>query len=157
MAKRTSPQRIEMLQGMAAFRGCTRKELEYIDGLGSSLRVREGTVLTRQGTRGRQCALVEEGSVVVVRDHQVIGVVGPGDWVGELALLDQRSCTATTVALGEARVIVFTPGEFLAMRNEVPAVDANICRQAAERRADLDRLADEPAAARAFRVLLAAG
>jgi CRP-like cAMP-binding protein len=156
MAKRNCQQRIEKLQGLAAFHGCSRKELEYVDGLGSSVQVADGAVLTRQGNRGRQCAVIEQGSVVVVRDHQVIGVAGPGEWVGELSLLDHVPCTATTVALGEARVLVFTPSEFEAIRSEVPAVDANICRQAGERRATLERVAEEPAAAGAVSIRLAA-
>jgi CRP-like cAMP-binding protein len=155
MAKRNSPQRIETLRGLAAFRGCTRQELEFVDGLGSSVRIREGTVLTRQGARSRQCAVVEEGSVVVVRDHEVIGVVGPGDWVGELSLVDRSPCSATTMALGEATVTVFTPTEIHAIRSMVPAVDANMRRQAGERRAALEREAQEPVAA-AFSFGLAA-
>jgi CRP-like cAMP-binding protein len=157
MAKRTSPPRIQALRGLAAFGSCTRKELDYIDGLGSSVHLRQGAELTRQGTSGRQCAVVEDGAVVVVRDHQVIGVVGPGDWVGELALLDRCPCTATTVTLDEARVIVFTPAEFHAIRNEVPAVDDHVCRQASERRAVLERVAEDPADASGISFRMAAG
>lgn len=156
MKKRDRSLRIEALQALAAFAGCTGKELEYVDGLGSSVQVPEGRVLTRQGARGRQCAVVEEGAIVVVRDHQVIGVVGPGDWVGELSLLDRRPCTATTVALEQARVIVFTPAEFDAVRMNIAAVGARICRQAGERRAILEQVAREPADAGGISFRLAA-
>jgi CRP-like cAMP-binding protein len=157
MAKRNSSKRIQMLERLTAFRGCTRTELEYVDGFGASLRIDDGTVLTRQGAWARQCAVVEEGSVLVVRDHQVVGVVGPGDWVGELSLADRGPCTTTTVALGEAQVLVFNPAEFEVLRREIPAVEANMCRQAAERRAALERAAEEPAPAGAYSFRLAAG
>jgi CRP-like cAMP-binding protein len=60
-----------------------------------------GEVVYAQGDRGDSCFVIEQGSAEVLGDGRPIATVGPGDLVGEIALLRQVPRTATVRALTE--------------------------------------------------------
>lgn len=52
------------------------------------LNVEEGRVLMSQGDAGQEAFVIEEGTADVVRNGELLATVGPGQYVGELALID---------------------------------------------------------------------
>jgi CRP-like cAMP-binding protein len=133
MAKRVDHHRTA-LAALAPFAGCSAKELALIDSLASAVRVPAGTVLTREGARGRQCFVIERGAVEVTAGGEPVSVSRRGAWVGELALLGTRQRCATTVTLTETDLLVFDPGAFAAVVAEVPWVADHVRMVAGERR-----------------------
>ncbi|MCW2622042.1 MAG: putative transcriptional regulator [Frankiales bacterium] len=118
----------EALNEMALFAGCSRKELERVRSLSTFLDVAPGKTLTLQGEMGYECMLVCQGTIDIVRDGRSIAQAGPGDLVGEIALLDRRAGlrTATAQTLTQAQVLVFNSREFATMLQEMPAVAARV-------------------------------
>jgi len=133
---RHSEIRIETLRSLPPFAACTRRELELADSVMTRISLRAGTMLTRQGAVARECYLVEEGVVGVVRDDEQIAEIGPGEWAGELALLDGRIRTATLVTLTDVVLNVMHAGEFGVLR-DIPSVGADVNGVAATRRSRL--------------------
>src|SRR5262249_21350897 len=72
------------------FDGLSRRQLERISRLMTSVELSTGKVLARQGEIGREFVILVDGEVEVARDGKVIAVRGPGDYIGEIALLDDR-------------------------------------------------------------------
>ena len=81
-----------------AFSGCTTKELRDIAKATVELTLDQGKEFVTQGDVGREAFVIVEGRAEVSRSGQAIAELGPGDCVGELALLDHGPRTATVTA-----------------------------------------------------------
>lgn len=102
----------EFIQSVPLFRSLPKKELE---SLARSLNERSfaaGQALTSEGAGGVGFFVLESGAAEVSVDGQVRRTLGPGDYFGELALLDAGSRTATIVATAGGRAWGLTPWEF---------------------------------------------
>lgn len=64
-----------------------------------------GAVLFRQGEAGEKAYYIEDGRVSIVRGDETIAVLGAGDIVGEMALIDDRPRTATAVCAADCRLL----------------------------------------------------
>jgi len=64
--------------------------------------------------------------VDVRKDDQHLTDLGPGDFFGEIALVEDERRTASVIATTPVRAIVMPSREFRAMRNQMPAVCARI-------------------------------
>ncbi|MDX1610463.1 MAG: EAL domain-containing protein [Halofilum sp. (in: g-proteobacteria)] len=65
----------------------------------------EGTVLFHHGEAGERAYYIEDGRVSIVRNGETIAVLGAGDIVGEMALIDDRPRTATAACAAECRLL----------------------------------------------------
>lgn len=69
----------------------------------------DGDVIVQQGDVGDQMFVIQDGQVevIVVQDDQEkrLNVLGPGDFFGEMAILERKARSATVRALGQARVL----------------------------------------------------
>ena len=71
----------------------------------------------REGRFGREVFVILDGEVEVRRDDEVIAVLGPGEVVGELAVLDPtQTRNATVVASTELRTLVLDPRAYRSLR-----------------------------------------
>jgi CRP-like cAMP-binding protein len=94
-----------------------------------------GEELMRQGERGYEALMLEEGTADVVQDGRVINQMGPGELFGELAVLgDGVSRTASVIATSDVRAIVLTAHFMRELRERMPEVGERIDRTAAEHR-----------------------
>lgn len=99
-----------------------------------------GETLMEQDEPGYEVLMLEQGRADVLRDGQRINEMGPGDLIGELAVLGDGSVrTASVVATTEVRAIVLTAHFMRELRERLPDVGERIDREAAARR-DRDRL-----------------
>ena len=67
-----------------------------------------GERILRQGESGLECFVILEGTAQVVRDGREVARLGPGDFFGEVAMLDGRPRTADVVADAELRCIALS-------------------------------------------------
>ncbi len=117
------------------FEGRTQHQLSQIDRISTQLSVAAGKLITRQGTRGKECFVIADGTVVVERDGEPVAEVGAGGIIGEIALIDgtHRERTATSRALTDCTVLIFSVQEFRDLVHEHPTVAARIERTAVTR------------------------
>ena len=113
---------LERLGALPMFGGCTNKELRDIARIVDELQVESGRVLMSQGDAGQEAFVIEEGAAEVVRDGQLLATVGPGSYVGELALIDAGPRSATVTATTPMRVLVIGTREFSTLLDEVPGL-----------------------------------
>jgi CRP/FNR family transcriptional regulator, cyclic AMP receptor protein len=94
-------------------------------------------VITRQGEVGTGFFLVASGSVRVVRNGETIARIGPGDFFGELSVLDGRPRVAQVIADEPTVCLALASWDFEAVVKEEPAVALGILRGLAGRLREL--------------------
>jgi CRP-like cAMP-binding protein len=129
----------ERLARIPLFEGLSNQQLSQVSRLMTPLDLKAGKVLARQGEVGREFLILLEGQVEVARDGKIIAVRGPGDFIGEIALLDNRPRTATVTARTDVVVEVLNRGEFASLLAEAPELSAQVMATMARRLAALDR------------------
>jgi CRP-like cAMP-binding protein len=125
--------KIRALSAVGLFADCTKRELRQVARLCLPLTVNEGFVLTTQDSPGRECFVIADGKAQVVIDGEPIGVVGPGECVGEMALLDRGPRTATVSAQTAMQMYVLSTGEFQALLEVSPVIGRKIAATLARR------------------------
>ena len=111
---------IEHLKSVELFSACTRKELELIRGATTELRFRAGEELARQGENGHEFMVVVQGTARVEINDQLIATLGPGEFFGEIALLDGGPRTATVVTETDVVAEVIGQREFARLVEDSP-------------------------------------
>lgn len=129
----------ERLAGVPLFEGLSKEQLRQIGSLMTRLDVRAGKVLARQGDIGREFVILLEGEVEIARDGKVVATRGAGDYVGEIALLDDRPRTATVTAKTDVAAEVLNRAEFSSLLATSPDLSNEVMATMARRLADLDR------------------
>ena len=81
-----------------------------------------GKVLTKEGTVGREFFFIVEGKAVVRRNNRKVATLGPGQYFGEMALLDKRPRSATVVSETEMTLLVLGQRQFNAVLEAVPGL-----------------------------------
>jgi CRP-like cAMP-binding protein len=104
------------------FSGCTDEELEMIDSAADEVSVTTGTVLTTEGSAGRQAIVILSGRAEVTHDGLAAAVCGPGDCVGELAILANVPRSATLTALEDMELLVIPAQQLRPLLDEVPGL-----------------------------------
>ena len=133
-AKREQRQRLDALRKVEVLAECTDDELRAIDSLITEVTVPTGKVLVREGEPGLEFMIVVEGTAGVTRDGQEIAEIGPGSFIGEMALLDKAPRSATVTATSDLDLFVLTIGEFFSLLRESPAAQEKIIGAAERRR-----------------------
>jgi len=104
------------------FSECTKRELTIIGRAAKEVSHREGTVIAREGERGVGLFLILEGQCRVSIGGKTKAKLGPGDFFGEVALLDGGPRTATVTALTPVRLVGITGWVFRGLLMEHPSI-----------------------------------
>ena len=122
MARRVPKEQLEMLAKVKLFQSCSEKELREVAKLGTPLDFPAGKELTRQGERGAEAFLLLDGKANLRIDGNQVATYGPGDWFGEMALLDQGPRVGTITTETPTKAIVFSAQEFGGLLAEAPSI-----------------------------------
>ena len=110
------------LAGVSLFAACTADELDAIVAVTTLIDVPAGRVLCHQGERGDEFFVIVDGTAVVTVDGDPVATLGPGEFFGEMALLDGGPRIATVTTTTPARLLVLTRPEFHTLLERVPSV-----------------------------------
>jgi CRP-like cAMP-binding protein len=110
------------LQGVGFFSGLSKKELGKLAQWADEVSVSAGQALATEGEFAHEFFVIEEGSAEVTKDGERIAELGPGEFFGEIGLLETERRTASVVATTPMELIVMFQREFKQMEQEMPAV-----------------------------------
>jgi len=125
--------KVNLLKRSPLFEHCSKSELQQIARIADELDLREGKVLMREGERGREFFVIVSGEVEVRRKGRKAATLGPGSFVGEMALISKIPRTATVTALTPLDVLVITDRAFLSLLERTPTIAIKVTRTLAER------------------------
>jgi CRP-like cAMP-binding protein len=110
------------LQGVGFFSGLSKTELGKLAQWADEVSVSAGQALATEGEFAHEFFVIEEGSAEVTQDGERIAELGPGEFFGEIGLLETERRTASVVATTPMELIVMFQREFKQMEQEMPAV-----------------------------------
>jgi CRP-like cAMP-binding protein len=115
------------------FRGLPDEVLSTVAQKASLRQLAEGDVLMRKGEAGDSLFMINEGWFkIVAQDAQggelIINKTGPGETIGEMALLDEAPRSATVVAISDAKVLELKKDAFQKILNQRPDVALTLIR-----------------------------
>jgi CRP-like cAMP-binding protein len=128
----------ELLANVPLFKDLDKKHLKRVAQLATRLDLPAGRELTREGQIGHEFLVVLEGEVDVRVGDKVVATRGPGEFFGEISLLEHRPRTATVVAKTPVVVEVIGQREFTTLLEDEPDVAAQLKTAMAERLAQLE-------------------
>ena len=125
--------RISRIEQLPLFADCTPRELARIEKLMTAQKIPAGTVLCHEGLPGRECFIIESGVAQVSIDGQSRATLMRGSVIGEMALLDGGSRSATVVAETDMWVYTMDAAAFATMLEGFPIVARRIMKEMSER------------------------
>lgn len=133
MRDRIARRELDMLAAVPLFSACNQSELRQIARLGTPVPIPAGRVLTTEGTPGREFFLIVNGTAECTIGGSHAARFVPGDFFGEMALLDGGPRTATVVAESDMEVIVLDAREFASLLAASPTISAKVMATLARR------------------------
>jgi CRP/FNR family transcriptional regulator, cyclic AMP receptor protein len=115
------------------FAGLSRHELIDLAKATEDMEVAEGKALTREGESGREFFVIIDGEVSVTKEGNEIRRMGPGDFFGEIALVEDTPRTATVTAVTPLRFFVLTRQSFRSLLEHQPEIEEKVMAALEER------------------------
>ncbi len=123
------------LKSIPLFQTVPDEELRQLAPFANEASVEEGRELVREGDFSYELWAIEEGEAEVLRDGEHLADLGPGDFFGEIGLLEKDLRTATVVARTPMRLITLTGWDLKRMERTMPEAVARVRKVLEERRA----------------------
>jgi CRP-like cAMP-binding protein len=97
-----------------------------------------GRVLCEEGTIGREFFIIVEGQATVRAKGRKVATLGPGQYFGELALLDRRPRSASVVSDTDMVLLVLGQRQFNGVLDAIPALSRKLLAAMATRLREAD-------------------
>src|SRR5258705_7811316 len=112
----------KQLEGVGVFSGLSKKELGQLAQWTDEASVPDGYALATEGQFAHEFFVIEEGSAEVTQNGERIAELGPGEFFGEIGLVETERRTASVTATTPMKLIVMFQREFKHMERDMPAV-----------------------------------
>ena len=129
----TQDRRTELIGGCPLFRGVDAAGLGAIAGAAIEVDFPAERVIARQGEIGTGFFVVVDGMVRVIRDGAVVARLGPGEFFGELSVLDGGPRVAQVTAEVPTRCLALASWDFERVLREEPGIALAVLRVVAGR------------------------
>ena len=129
----------DLLAQVPLFEGLSRRHLKQIAERADEISFREKETIVETGQPGGTFFIIVEGEVRVVRGDRTIARAGPGEFFGEISLLDGGPRTASVIADTPVVAIRLFKASFDKVVREEPRVAAKILAVVARRLREAER------------------
>ena len=121
------------LKSLPLFESVPDEDLEKIAPFVSEVSVSEGKQLVGEGDYAYEFMAIEEGTAEVHRGGQILAELGPGDFFGEMGLIDSDRRNATVIAKTPLRLITLDRWDMKRLEKSIPSAAQRI-REVVEKR-----------------------
>jgi CRP/FNR family transcriptional regulator, cyclic AMP receptor protein len=158
-----SSEEYNFLRNVPIFADLEEKELERIAKLGTRQKYKRGNIVVLEKESGAALFVIISGKVKVVRTDEegrevILSMFGPGEFFGEMSLLDGLARSASVVAVSKSELFMIHRRDFLESLHQFPAIGIALLAEMAMRlrKADMQikSLSLKDAAGRVANVLL---
>jgi CRP/FNR family cyclic AMP-dependent transcriptional regulator len=124
---------VEMLQKAPLWSGLTEKELKVIARSFKELKYESGDIIVRKGEAGVGFYLIADGTAEVRSDGKVLSKLGPGQFFGEMSILDGQPRSADVVALEPSRCLALSSWSFKSIVSNHPKMALKLLQESVRR------------------------
>lgn len=135
---RAASSKVRLLQRVALFEGLSPRHLGQIARLADEVEVAARKRLAAAGETGRELFVIVEGNAVVRTPRGRTVKLGPGQFFGEMSLIDGGPRSATVEASTPMHLLVISQREFWELLAEAPAIARHIMRALSQRLREAD-------------------
>jgi CRP-like cAMP-binding protein len=128
----------DRLSQVPLFEGLSDDDLEHLASWMEVEHIEAGSAMTREGRSAYEFFVLDEGRVRIEHDGATVATLGPGDVLGELAILGEGRRKADAVAEVDTRAFAMFGTRFREMQLTWPVVADRLERLATERAAELE-------------------
>ena len=136
MPTRTSA--ADQLANVPLFSALSKRDLQRVAKASDEISIAAGRVLVEQGRTGHEFFLILEGEAVVRRNNRKVATLGPGQYFGELAILDRGPRSASVVANTDMRVLVLGQRDLVGVLDSIPGMASKLLTTMAQRLREAD-------------------
>ena len=129
----------ELLKRVPLFQGLDDKHLDTLSRTFTSVTFAAGSQITTEGGGGVGFFVIEEGEVSVSVGGEERRTFGPGDYFGEVALIDEGQRSATLTAQSEVKCYGLTPWQFRPLVEENATIAWPLLQQVAKRLREVEQ------------------
>jgi len=126
-------EKLALLRTVPLFVGLDDDELKAVGALTTEVDMPAGSELAREETFGSEFYMIIDGTVRIHRAGATLRNLGPGDFLGEIALIDDSPRTATATTETPTKLIVLSRREFRSLMDGHPSIEAAVLRCLIER------------------------
>jgi len=120
------------------FSACSAAQLRTIRKSVEEVTVPAGRVLCEEGTLGREFFFITDGTASVRRGARKVATLSPGQYFGELSLLDRKPRSATVVSETPMALLVLEQRRFNGLLDEMPTLSHKLLVAMCQRLRDAD-------------------
>ena len=124
---------VAQLERVPLFSECSQRDLQTIARVVKDIDHPAGTVIAREGDPGIGLFVITKGTADVSIGGRKKVTLGPGDFFGEIALLDGGPRTATVTAVSDVSLLGLTEWVFRGLMQEHPSIALKTLQQMAGR------------------------
>jgi len=121
------------LSGVWLFSECSRAERRSIERKAKPEHVAAGKTIVHEGETGTVFYFIVEGKATVTRHGRKVADLGPGQYFGELSLLDRLPRTATVKAATDLTLLAVGQRDFGAILKDSPSITRKLLVATASR------------------------
>ncbi len=121
------------------FTGLSKRHLKRLADMAKQQRFQEGDALAKEGEPGDTSYILLEGQSEVRRKGQRVADLMPGDFFGEISLLDGGPRTATVVASTPIEVLALRQKPFQSLLEREPSIVLKMLEELARRLRTVER------------------
>jgi CRP/FNR family transcriptional regulator, cyclic AMP receptor protein len=130
---------LAVIERIPIFQGLTKSQLRDIRDLSDEVRYMASASVVKEGDPGETFYVVLEGEAKVAVKGRKVASLFPGDFFGEISLLDPGPRTASVVALTPLFLLEITRKKFFKMLDREPVMAIRIGERLALRLRELER------------------
>ena len=121
------------LEKVPLFRGCAPDVVERLADATAEFDFAADQAIVQQGQVGNGLYIVVEGGARIVAGSDELARMGPGDFFGELSVIDQRPRAASAFAVGPTTCLALASWDLVAVLEKDPQLAMNLLQELAGR------------------------
>ena len=133
-----APDYATLLRGVPLFSAVSESSLQRVVELATDVTHDAGHVVVKQGAGAHALHVIIEGEAAVEADGRSIATLGPGDYFGEIAVIDRSRRTASVIAVTSLRAIALDATSFRRLVRSDPDLAIAVMGQMAQRLSELE-------------------
>ncbi len=137
---------IELLQRLPIFSSLNKKEIKFLTEIARSIEYPPDTILLREGDRGNCLYIILEGRLEILKSlgttgEYVLGVRGPGEYIGEMYLFNpERARTASVRSVCPVHLLQISTEDFQALLDRRPDLEYSLACGITQRLIDTEMM-----------------